>query len=183
MENEVVSWSTIIIWMAESAPESDALDLVQPATAAGGSEDELDADIVNYADKLIRGEISFVACDICIICAVLTGLLRNDSRNKKLLRHDSHSKTCCHVATILFNKFLDTSDVPNATSKEALNKSQLAWLLKSIGAMDLPDGDRQKLLDEMEQADANMDSQLDFEEFLVFFNSILKVKKNFEQLL
>lgn len=41
--------------------------------------------------------------------------------------------------------------------------------------MALPDDDRQALLDEMEAADANMDSQLDFEEFLVFFNSILKV--------
>ena len=58
MENEVVSWSTVIILMAESVPESEnALDLIQPATAAAVSEAELDADIVNYADKLIRGEI------------------------------------------------------------------------------------------------------------------------------
>ena len=42
--------------------------------------------------------------------------------------------------------------------------------------MSLPDGDRQAVLHEMEVADANMDSKLDFKEFLVFFNSILKAR-------
>ena len=82
----------------------------------------------------------------------------------------------CYAAKILFNKFLDKSDSNTGSAAATLSKSQLAWLLKAIGAMALPDEDRQALLDEMEAADANMDSQLDFEEFLVFFNSILKVR-------
>ena len=43
--------------MAESAPESaSALDLVAP-TPAATDEHEMDADIVNHADKLIRGTV------------------------------------------------------------------------------------------------------------------------------
>ena len=78
----------------------------------------------------------------------------------------------------MFNKFLGKSKSKGksaAAAKPALNKTQQAWLLKSIGAMELQDDDRQALLDEMEAADANKDSQLDFQEFLVFFDSILMV--------
>ena len=78
----------------------------------------------------------------------------------------------------MFNKFLGKSKSKGksaAAAKPALNKTQQAWLLKSISAMELPDDDRQVLLDEMEAADANKDSKLDFQEFLVFFDSILMV--------